>query len=127
LRNDVFKVDQNGSCGQAMNVYFSGDYNKIAKTSDKKSDKPAVVDKSDNKTSTPAVGEQKIIFKTNSVEFKTKGVESSENYCKEKCDKISEDISTYLAQGWKVSSSVQRKQVIDQLCTCDGMEYIISK
>lgn len=84
-----------------------------------------------SKTETPAqknsAPEQKIIFQTNSVEYKTKGVESSEGYCKEECNKISESITDNMAQGWKVVSSTPRKQAINQLCTCDGVEYIISK
>ena len=70
---------------------------------------------------------QKIIFQTNSIQFKTKGVESSEGYCKQKCTNISETVASYMSEGWKVVSSTPRHQVIDSICTCDGVEYIISK
>lgn len=121
--NDSFKVDQQGSCDAPMNVYFGGDY---AKASRKSSDSKKTTISTQPATPVNPT-EQKIIFKTNSVEYKIKGTESSEGYCKQKCSEISEDIDGYINQGWKIASSTPRKQAIDKLCTCDGVEYIVSK
>jgi len=69
-------------------------------------------------------GGQKIIFQTNSITYK-KGI--SDTRCKELCAKVSEPVSDYMTQGWKVVSSTPRQQAVDNLCACDGVEYIISK
>lgn len=74
-----------------------------------------------------STGGQKIIFQVNSIECKQDKYVDYKKECQQRCSEVTESVSDYMSQGWKVVSSTPRKQTVSSTCVCDGVEYIVSK
>jgi hypothetical protein len=82
-------------------------------------------------------GEQKIIFNTESIEYKSG---TSPKKCQDMCSKRSgPDAKLFLADGWKIVNSSPKIEIAEQYwyvpcnscephgCTCIGTEYVLQK
>ncbi len=81
--------------------------------------------------------EQKIIFNTESVEFRSG---TGAKYCEDKCGRRSgRDVKEFIAEGWKIVSSTPKRVVAEGYwytpcntcephgCDCIGTEYVLRK
>jgi len=84
-----------------------------------------------------SAAEQKIIFNTESIEYKSG---TGQKKCQDMCRKRSgPDAKSFLSAGWKIVTSSPKKEIAEQYwyvpcnscephgCTCIGTEYLLEK
>ena len=80
--------------------------------------------------------EQKILFKADSIKYRSG---TGESVCQERCDRRSKDINALISNGWRIVSSSPKDVIAAEYayvscstckplgCTCVGTEYVLQK
>jgi len=70
---------------------------------------------------------QKRIYTVESMKYKASSI-LAWGSCRDACQKYSDDINTYLSEGYRVVTSSAKEMPTDEdACTCIGTEYVIQK
>lgn len=68
---------------------------------------------------------QKIVYQVSSIEYSRS---TGSNSCNKDCGMVSDNLQTYLSEGWQVVTSSPKSHPMNgSYCTCIGTEYVLKK